>query len=371
MGLSRLEFYSRIGLLRQVDPITNAAYKFVAGLQAQASDRGHGADADWHVSFHGSEFPGYDEKACGRRAMYRMMDIPRNNSWKAAPGTFDRQMEQIMDAGKDVELQLVRRWDRAGYLLSAAAGNVQTYYEDPEHWLTCTTDAMLLWPRAIRPFVVEVKSKYARVIEDMRNLIRGPDDKHVNQIKTEIAMAHEAGSITVLRCFNTDLVARNFSTSGRDNVEPLCPLHMDSKCLYEVELEPVEHGTIYYVSRDNPFDTFEFLVTYDADFMAAGRRRLKQFQKAFLEGKLPQSNFENKRFAHPFKWKWTEQPCKWCEYGDVCREDMKTAKEKVRMVPLAESAAIEAAQQIRPDYDFAATRAAVLARWGITEPEKV
>src|SRR4051812_9227654 len=77
MGISRGEFFGRIGMLREVDPLTNAAYRFAEKLELEAPRKGHQHDAPWHVSFHGSQFPGDNPKACGRRAIYTMLDIPR------------------------------------------------------------------------------------------------------------------------------------------------------------------------------------------------------------------------------------------------------------------------------------------------------
>ena len=90
---------------------------------------------------------------------------------------------------------------------------------------------------------------------------------------------------------------------------------------------------------------------------------LTVWRNFFLEGRLPQTNFKAKRYAHPFGWKWGEEPCKWCDYGDVCRLDMKASLEKGELLTFAESAAVEQAQELRPDYDLDLVQRAVLERW--------
>ena len=355
MGLTRGEFFARVGLIREVEPMTDAAYRFFERLEAEKSDHGAGAAHKWHVSFHGSQFPGDDDKACGRQALYRMLDTPR--------GMFTRRSRQIMDAGKDIENRLVMTWHTAGVLLTPPPWEKQLEFEDPAHWLTSTVDAIVVPTRSLRPVVAEVKTKYAKDIEDMRRLLRGPDEKHVNQIKCQIGLAHEAGPQTVRRCFNTGRLAVKVGSNG--STQEICAQHRHDQCLEEVTLEPVEYGYIYYVSRDNPVDTWEFYVEHDPEFMRKGREHLAQWREWFDEGVLPHENFVAKRYAHPFGWKWTELPCKWCDFGDACRKDTKAALEKGEPLRLRESEAIVDAIYGRADYDYEAVRAAVYERWGL------
>ena len=79
-------------------------------------------------------------------------------------------------------------------------------------------------------------------------------------------------------------------------------------------LQPVEHGYIYYVSRDDPEETREFFYEYDPEFMRKGREQLKVWRKFFEAGLLPQTHLKGK---HPFGWNWTtdDSPCKWCPFG--------------------------------------------------------
>jgi hypothetical protein len=349
--------------LREIDPLVELAYRFEEMRAARESDQGAAVRDKWHVSFHGSQFPGDDPKACGRASLYRMLDIPRST------GSYlfsNRKLIQIADAGKDIEDRLVTRWHNAGYLLTPPPWEYQMTFENADVWLTSTVDSIVLYPRAVMPVVCEVKSKYADAILEMKKLLRGPDEKHVKQLKTQIALAHEfyvANPQTVLRCHNTDRVAIMVGENG--NARPVCPQHGHADCLYECELVPPEYGFLYYVSRDNPVDTHEFYVELDRDFFEAGRKKLAEWRDHFLRDELPQTNFVDKRFAHPFGWKWGELPCKWCDYGDQCRRDTKTAIAQGGSIRLSESAAIEDARALRPDYSFAEVREAVFERWGL------
>jgi hypothetical protein len=216
-------------------------------------------------------------------------------------------------------------------------------------------------PHSISPFVGEVKQVGKEVLEALRTLAKPPHEKYVRQVKCQIGMAHEFGPIPVQRCHNTGAVSIA-NDKGR-----ICPLHHHDKCLEHVMLEPVNRGYLYYVSRDDPFDTFEFLYEHDPAFMQAGKRRLKQWQEAYLNDQLPQSNFEDKKYSHPFNWKWTlaEYPCKWCNYGDICRDDHDLAKQRKGPISLRESAGVEVAERFRKDWTYDAAKAAVLQRWGL------
>lgn len=357
--LSRGELYSRLGLLREVDPLVTRAYRFAEIIEALEEDRGHGRTDPWHVSFHGSNFPGNDPKACGRQALYRMLNAPR--------GAFNRRGRQFMDAGKDFEVQLVKRLHRAGFCVSAPPWDHQTQFEDEKHWLTCTTDIIVCWPRSPRPFVVEVKQIFAKDVEGMKMLLRGPTSGHVKQVKCEIGLAHERGTWKMQRCHNAGIFAIDsyLDFFGKPvETASFCPMHGGQQCLEEVELEPVQHGYLYYVSRDDMVQTREFYFEHDPGFMEEGRRQLADWRDHFERGVLPQTNFVNKRFAHPFGWKWGDLPCKWCDYGEECRNDMVTSKETQKPVMLADSDAVERAIDINPDYNYDEIRQRVFARWG-------
>lgn len=357
MALSRAEFFARVGLLKEIDPLTESAYSFIADQESKKSDQGASVADKWHVSFHGSQFPGDDPYACGRKAIYRMMDVGR--------GSTSRFLQQLSEAGKDIEERIVGAWWRAGYLISPPPHEHQKQYEDPEAWLTSTVDSVVLIPRSNKPIVVEVKTKFAEAIEDMRRLIRGPDEAHLRQIKCQIGLVNEAGPTTVLRCQNTDRVAVTIKALAGDEEITVCPQHMHADCLYQCELEAPDYGFLYYVSRDNPIDTWEFFVDYDARFMKEGRAQLKEWKAWWESGRLPQTVFDDKRFSHPFGWQWSKDqyPCKFCDYGDYCRKDHKQAIKRNEPIMLEDSEAVHEMQYLRPDYDLDLVRAAIENRW--------
>lgn len=373
--LTRGEFFSRVGLLREIDPLIDDAYRFTAERDAAQDDKGHGRDEAWHVSFHGSSFPGDDPLACGRRNLYRMMGLPR--------GVIPRRGQGFMDAGKDYEMQVTRRLHAAGYLVSTPPWERQTGFEDPDHWLTTSVDSIVLPLRSRLPRVAEYKLVYAKNFAAMRLRFLLPLDhaKYARQTKCQIGMANEAGNFVVKRCHNTGRIA-----IGSEVIEwpfkidrfkePICPQHRTTRCLQEVELLPVRHGWLHYANRDDPDDTREFYFEHDPEFMEAGRRQLAVWREHFMSGELPQTHFDDKKFSHPFGWTWTRSkkmpnsPCQWCDFGVICRDDHRQAVKSGAKTMLGDSAGIDLAMADNQDYDYETVRAAVLARWPTTQPQK-
>jgi len=362
--LSLLEFLSRTGGLRTVDQLTEEAYRYNIEGALLDPDQGHDREDLWHVSFHGSSFPGDNPKACGRRALYSMVDTPR------AP--FRRRLMQQADAGKDIENRLAQNWHDAGMLLTPPPGEPQMEFFDGDHWLVSTVDSMLLPLSSDMPIVCEIKSKSWEVIDAMQRLVRGPDEKHVFQLKCQLGLAHEAGERTVYRCYNTNRLAIKMlvaSEDGEPRLDFVCAHHKTDKCLREVRLLAPTRGKIYYVSRDAPSDSFEFHFDYDPEFMRRGREVLANWREHFIEGALPQTNFDDKRFSHPFGWLWGDEPCKWCDFGQVCREDHREAVKTKEHTRLKDSAAVEHAGSTRRDYTYDAVRERVFKRWKMNDPK--
>src|ERR1700723_1139590 len=142
MGLSRDEFYNSLfGASPIIESMLLAAYE----REEQEIWRGdlesspHGQK--WNTSFHASSFPGDDPFACGRLAVYGLMNPPPNEP--IAPW-----LRGWFDLGKNLELDWVRRLARDGRLLSvdqtARPNEPQTAFVDAEHWLTGGTDAIVL-----------------------------------------------------------------------------------------------------------------------------------------------------------------------------------------------------------------------------------
>jgi hypothetical protein len=219
---------------------------------------------------------------------------------------------------------------------------------------------------------VEVKFRYDREIEAMLHLYMGPHAGHVNQVKCQIGLAHEAEPMIVRRCYNSGRLAINWTTfdqrEEKEVTEEICPQHMGTSCLHEEQLLGIDRGFIYYASRDDATRNREFYFEHDPRFMERGLEKLRLWRQFFEQGILPQTNFEDKRYAHPFSWKWTYDPCRYCDFGEECRVDTKAAIKAGEPIKLEDSDAIDVAKRVRPDYSFEATRNKVLARWGL-EPK--
>lgn len=311
--LTRNELFSRMQLIRTIEPITVSAYKEVEEekWRTQSDDSPHGHP--WHVSFHASQFPGDDPMACPRQSLYRMMDFP-----PAEP--FSRVGRTIMSAGKGIEVELVRTWHDAGILLSAGPDEeIQTGFELAEAWLTGSVDAIIKPRNWNKPVPVEIKTKYQDVIDQMLTGAKGPDEAHVRQIKTQLGFT---------RIFQSELWPG---------------------------LDPVTHGYIYYLSRDKPSMTAEFRVDYDERFFEMGVERLKEWRRMFEEGFLPSINPSKK---HPMGWRWSYPPCQWCDFKKTCKLDHEAKQED-----LLDSVGIERAKLIRKHYDPVKARERVKKRW--------
>lgn len=315
LGLKRLtrkELFSRLQLIRTVEPITQQAYVKVEDEMWRGNEGNSPHGNPWHVSFHASQFPGSD-MSCPRAGLYGMMDFPDSMPT-------DRRLRVLAAAGKGIEEELVRTWHRAGILISASPDEpVQTGFEHPDVWLTGSVDAIIKPEGWNKPLPVEIKSKYQRVIDEMRVGKRGPDPGHISQIKVQLSLV-------------------------RMTQEKIFP-----------ELEPVTHGIIYYLSRDKPDETAEFRVDLDDRFFELGIARLKQWKAWFEESYLPSVNPSKK---HPMGWRWSYQPCLYCPYKKTCQLDHQEGR-----TDLMDSIGIDRSQKVRPEYDPVAARQRVLNRW--------
>lgn len=305
----------RLQIKRTIDPIVQAAYKKVEEERWRSGDGNSPHGNPWHVSFHASQFPGDDPMACGRQAMYRMMDLP-----KADP--FNRRARTVMSAGKAVEYELVKTLHDAGILISAGPDEeIQTGFTYADAWLTGSVDCVIKPPELNRPLPIEIKSKYQEVIEEMQLGIRKPDEGHIFQLKVQLALVRDA----------------------------------QEKGELWSDLDLVTHGYIYYLSRDKPFETAEFRVDYDKRFFELGVEQLKEWQQMFKDGVLPS---ENPSKRHPYGWRWSYPPCQWCDYKKTCKLDFEHGTTE-----LSESVGINRAKLVNPDYDYEAARKRVLDRW--------
>jgi CRISPR/Cas system-associated exonuclease Cas4 (RecB family) len=306
--LTRNELWNRLQLIRTIEPINQRAFVKAEDERWRNENQApHGNP--WHVSFHASQFPGDDPLACPRKALYTMMNFPEQQA-------FSRKSRHLMSIGLAIEQDLVDAWYRAGILLSAAPeDDFQTGFEFPEVWLTGSVDSVIKIDGRAVP--VEIKTKSAEVIAEMQVGKKGPDPRHVSQLKVQIALAR---------------------TSGKWD-----------------DLKPITHGFLYYLSRNDPTQTAEFRVDYDEHFFDAGIEKLRRWRGWFEEGLLPSID-STKR--HPMGWRWSYEPCKWCPFKKTCQEDHKEG-----ISDLMESNGVFKAGRIRDDYDAETARLKVLARW--------
>jgi len=335
--LTRMEMLTRLQIVRRLDPITEAAYKDVElrRHREKLDDSPHGDP--WHVSFHASQFPGNDPLACPRAQLYSLMDFAREaGDRKARTLPFDRTSRTIMAAGKAIEIELVQTYADAGILLSAKpTEKIQTGFEWREAWLTGSVDCVIQWPATKLVVPIEIKSKYQAAIEEMLLGKRGPDIKHVYQLKTQLALIFNAMS--------------------------------DGKVWKD--LDPPTHGYIYYLSRDKPSNTAEFRVDLDVKFFHEGISKLKRWKGWFLDDYLPEDP-KGKRttnFGHPLGnlgFKWSQLPCQWCDYKKTCQLDFRQNNQS-----LSASVGVERTRVHRPDYDPAKAVEEVKARWPNDVPD--
>jgi hypothetical protein len=310
---TRKELFAKLGYTKPVvKPILNAAFENeeeqIWRDDLQSSPHGQ----HWHLSFHASGFPGDNPKACGRQAIYSLMNIPSFHP-------VSRAGRSVMEAGKAIEEIVVWRLHRSGLLLTDPPdAEHQMGFEDKEHWLTGSPDAIILNPKDNSPYPVEIKSKDGAVIEDMQQGGRSFDPAHRTQALTYIGLS-------------------------KDNKESLWP-----------ELNDVTSGSILYVSRDRPDQDHEFKFEYNESFMKQGYEKLSSWKNSYLNEELPQTQ-EKK---HPFGWKWTQPPCKWCPVKKVCKADFQGG-----ITSLNKSNGIKHAKDVRGNYDYTETRNAVLERW--------
>lgn len=291
-----------------VSPILKACYE-KEEEQIYAENLGSSPHGEkWHTSFHASSFPGYDPKACGRKAIYTLMDIPNDKP-------VNRKGRAIMEAGKAVEEQIVWRFARAGILLTPDPdAEHQLHLETPDAWLTGSPDAIIKLPSG-GAHVVEIKSKAHEKILEMISGLRGYDDVHKTQ----------------LFAYTATLLSERYKTTTLGSI--------------------IEGHSILYASRDDPSTTCEYRFDLpDPEFFQTGVERLTEWKLNFQNDILPE---------RPKEWKWTETPCKYCPFKKfACKPDYKD-----NVVELSKSNGIEFAKEIRTEYDYESTRKEVLERW--------
>lgn len=317
--LSRLEFFSRRQIKSSINDLFEQSYKRVLFRRyvSKSHDSPHGFR--WHTSIHASQYPGNYKHACQREHLYRLADVPSKE-----PAS--RRLHLTAQAGLAIEDDLVRMLEENGRLISAGPDSErQTGFVVKELWLTGTVDsAIAIGNRAVP---VEIKTKWEGHIAEMREGKRGPDAKHVRQLKAQlglIRLAQESGELWS-------------------------------------DLKPATYGYIYYHPRDSkynpskPVETAEFYVSFDKDYFEAGTDFIRRTQELWNRGELPSDN-PNKR--HPMGWHWSKDPCMFCNYKPSCQKDHKEG-----ITELEASNALQFAKHIDPDYDYIEARSRVADRW--------
>lgn len=343
---TRIQLFVAAGIVRLIEPLTDLVYKEAEkNIWINDLDSSPHGEA-WNTSFHASSFPGDDQLACGRKAVYSLLNIPN-------PKPTSRFLRGVADAGKAIETEIVRRFYNAGLLLSAPPdAETQTGFKDEEYWLTGNCDAIVLPYKWNRPHVIEIKSKADDKIQLMKALQRKWDDKHRNQILTYIGFTHETHP------WKEATVCRDtWKLATSDDV--LCRVHGNRDCLITIPLAPCKSGTIFYVSRDNPSNTWEFTFSYDPIFMDKGRSKIMEWQEAFQREILP----DRPRFDDGKLSGWSKQPCQYCDLKPLCKKDWTDKVESLR-----DSHAIKFTKELRSDYDYDKTREAVIDRWAEKTP---
>jgi CRISPR/Cas system-associated exonuclease Cas4 (RecB family) len=306
--------YAQLDLLpKVVDDLTDLAYKIVLQDQFEQDTNRSPHGHPWHTSFHASQFPTEIDKACPRKAVYQLA----NFSPLSPP---DRWLVGLGEVGKAIEVALVQKWHDLGVLLSPPPTEpIQLGARDKDSWLTTSFDSILLPLDWNRPLPVEVKSKSIEKVREMILANRQPDPEHVAQLKVQLYF-----------------LAKN------------------QKKWYP-NLDPVTHGVIYYVARDDPKVTKEFNIPLDMEFVEERMELLKEWQELFLNEEIKQTQ----KKSHPLGWKWSEPPCKWCPFKKhICKPDWQEG-----ITDLNESRGITWTTELREHYSYGESRETVIDRW--------
>lgn len=304
MGITRQELFKSLGVVKtgpQLDEWTEKAYLLEE-------------DRSWHeqylsISFPASKYP-VDDGACARQALYKLMNFP-----EATPIT--PKGMGVMEAGKAVEEQIVERWAKMGIMLGPEYP-MQLRIEEETLWLKGYIDAALNlkpeWPYVLP---VEIKSKKNNVIEYMKVGGQSYDQAHYNQLQAYLYYC-----------------IKNHYELGWD----------------KLGLQPAVGGIIYYVSREDPRNTFEFYVEADGFAMAEANGKLAAWKEMYLNDRLP---------ARPDDWQWSKGACQWCPFKKfICKPDVKDG-----IVKLSESNGVAFAEEHFGKYNAENTKRRVIEKW--------
>jgi hypothetical protein len=228
------------------------------------------------------------------------------------------------EMGKAAENLIVHRWANAGMMLSVDVPEFygqkmkQVGFEVPTLWFTGSVDAILdIRPNWEYVLPVDVKSKDHDIITSMQVGSRSYDERHFAQLQAYLY---------------------------------LCIRFHEEMGWGKLGLKPAIGGIIYYVSRQDPTNTAEFYIEADGGLMADANGVIAATKASFEEDSLP---------PRDPSWKWSEEPCKWCDFKKfACKPD-----DKAGITVLSETNGVAFAKTVRDDYDPDKTREKVLERW--------
>lgn len=267
------------------------------------------------TSFWASSFP-IDDKSCLRSALYNLLSVPD-------PVPFSAHGRAITEMGKAAEYQIVYRWGKAGKTIGGAmplryGDHIgQLSFEDPDTWLSGSLDAVLdMRPEFDSVLPIDIKSKSDEAIKKMRLNAQNYERKHYAQVQAYIYF---------------------------------CNLYHEEMGWADMGLQPARSGCLFYVSRENPRNTFEYHFAADWSLINKATQTLRECKHHYLSDTLPPRAKE---------WKWSEEPCKYCNFKKFgCKPD---TKENVKQI--SQSNIIEWASTVR-SYSLEDAKEKVLARW--------
>lgn len=354
-AVGRMELFARLGRVTVAESMVDNAYDYAAEKswrerfsEHRQSDRDSAAGHPWFTSLHVSSFPGGDPRPCPRKLAYGLMGFSGNEilpQKAAAAGVVGIAMENWVVSLLGLE----------GRLLSAAHTTAGIEFEDADHWLIGSPDIVVLPPFWNRPLVIEAKTAYLDVVEQMRTLQRACVPAHARQCQGYVGLGNHISK----SLWPTAVVCKHTWRLAEDGVEPVIDamvcadhgIHADSGCLIEIDLQPIQQGVVLYAARDHLETRKSWYFEHDEERFQKGLAVLRQVQEHYATDTIP---------AHPFGGKqWSADPCRFCDLKkEICKPDQQDGITK-----LTESHGVEWSREVFGHYDPTRFRQAVLDRW--------
>jgi len=348
-SVGRMELFARLGRIPVAEAMVDDAYDYVSDIswRQRYLEDPHGKP--WFTSLHVSSFPGGDPRPCPRKLAYGMMAFSHT-------GTLPQKAHAAGVVGSAVEDWVVSMLDLDGRLLSASHDSQhQIGFEDADHWLTGSPDLIVLPKFWNRPLVIEKKTAYMDVVEEMRRLTRSCVPAHGRQCQGYIGLGHHLSP----QLWPAVVVCRHTWRIAEEGNEPVIDamvcrdhgIHADSGCLIEIELQPITEGVVLYSARDHPEVRKSWYFEHDEQRFQRGLEVLRQVQTYYAQDQIPPHPFDGKQ--------WSVDPCKFCDYKrEICKPDHQAGVEK-----LSESHGVDWSRGVYGNYDPTKIRQAVLDRW--------